>query len=201
MAQLHPHLWNTHPDVSPFVPLNAAFLQAGHLAGLAAQNRGADSSQRQPESMQVDSTAVPGGANASSGSAADAAAAAYRAAHSGAGPSGVAPGGADDATMAEPPRKVARKHSDAPMRKLSVSLIDTYKLINQVSSPFEAGAGAAAARVVRGRGRIRGGRRRGSSDQRATLAARRCRPSSCHAAAARRGKAAACNGRWRPSEY
>ena len=50
-----------------------------------------------------------------------------------AGPSGVQPGAAYDAQMAEPTqRRPARKHSDAPMRKLSVSLIDTYKLINQV---------------------------------------------------------------------
>ena len=138
MPQLHTHLWRTHPDASPFVPLNA-FMQAA--SGLAARQAAADSSVRQPDSMQVDSNAAPGGANASS-SAADlsAAAAACRAAHSGAGPSGVAPGGSDDATMAEPPaRKAARKHSDAPMRKLSANLIDTYKLINQVCcarSPF-----------------------------------------------------------------
>merc|ERR1712093_450023 len=50
-----------------------------------------------------------------------------------AGPSGVAPGAPQDAQMADPPaRRPRRKHSDAPVRKLSVSLIDTYKLINQV---------------------------------------------------------------------
>ena len=172
MAQLHPHLWNTHPDVSPFVPLNTAFLQAGHLAGLASQNRGADCAQRQPESMQVDSAAVPGGANASSSAADLATAAAYRAAHSGAGPSGVAPGGADDATMTDPPRKVARKHSDAPMRKLSVSLIDTYKLINQVRLAFSVVRSCGGAAGVRGQ-RMSGERRCGNSGSRAARAARR----------------------------
>ena len=37
----------------------------------------------------------------------------------------------EDAAMAEAPRR-QRPHSEAPMRKLSVNLIDTYKLINQV---------------------------------------------------------------------
>lgn len=51
-----------------------------------------------------------------------------------AGPSGAQPGATTDAPMSDvgfPPRP-QRKHSDAPVRKLSVSLIDTYKLINQV---------------------------------------------------------------------
>ena len=52
MAQLHPHLWHTHPDVSPFVPLNAAHL-VHNFAGLAAQGRGADSASRQPDSMRT----------------------------------------------------------------------------------------------------------------------------------------------------
>ncbi len=82
-----------------------------------------------PEGMQVEpsSTAAAG----SGASAPDAHA-------GGAGPS--SQGGASsasasthDATMADPAaRKPPRKHSDAPMRKLSISLIDTYKLINQV---------------------------------------------------------------------
>jgi len=53
-----------------------------------------------------------------------------------AGPSGAQPGATTDAPMSDvgfPPRP-QRKHSDAPVRKLSVSLIDTYKLINQVRS-------------------------------------------------------------------
>jgi len=134
MAQLHAHLWHTHPDVSPFVPLaQSALVRAMDYAGLA-QGRGSDSSARQPESMQVDSTsgAAPGAPNASCSSAAAAAAAAASGSRSEAGPSGVQPG-AYDASMAEPSqRKPPRKHSEAPMRKLSVSLIDTYKLINQV---------------------------------------------------------------------
>jgi len=131
MAQLHPHLWHTHPDVSPFVPLAAAqlSLQRMDFAGLAAPGRSSDSSARQPESMQIDSTSAPQTSANASGCRQPAAAAASS---SEAGPSGVAPG-AYDATMTEqPPRKPPRKHSDAPMRKLSVSLIDTYKLINQV---------------------------------------------------------------------
>ena len=134
MAQLHPHLWHTHPDVSPFVPLAAAqlSLQRMDFAGLAQQGRGSESSSRQPESMQVDSTSAAPGANASASSGAAQPAASASASSSEAGPSGVQPG-AMDTSMTEPqPRRPPRKHSDAPMRKLSVSLIDTYKLINQV---------------------------------------------------------------------
>ena len=51
-----------------------------------------------------------------------------------AGPSGAQPGASTDAPMSDvgfPPRP-QRKHSDAPVRKLSVSLIDTYKLIKSL---------------------------------------------------------------------
>jgi len=155
MAQLHPHLWHTHPDVSPFVPLNAA-LVAQNFAGLAAQGRGAEAAARQPESMQVDSTsAAPGGAAASSSSSVEGHHSAHRGNQSEAGPSGVPPGGAPyDAQMAEPQqRKPARKHSEAPMRKLSVSLIDTYKLINQVRAFWPDGRARRRHRAACGRGR------------------------------------------------
>ena len=36
------------------------------------------------------------------------------------------------APASAPPARKARNAADAPMRKLSVNLIDTYKLINQV---------------------------------------------------------------------
>ncbi len=107
-------------------------LQRMDFSGIAQPGRAPDSSARQPESMQVDSTSAADAANASSSSA-QPAAASGAASQSEAGPSGVQPGASYDATMSDPPqRKPPRKHSDAPMRKLSVSLIDTYKLINQV---------------------------------------------------------------------
>ena len=84
--------------------------------------------------MQIDSTAGGAGAASSTGGGTGAGGAASTN-PSEAGPSGVQPGASYDAQMAEPPqRRPARKHSDAPMRKLSVSLIDTYKLINQVGA-------------------------------------------------------------------
>ena len=70
-----------------------------------------------PEGMQVDSSITSSGA---------------------AGPSvassSQAPTAEYDAAMAEPVPRRQRPHSEAPMRKLSVNLIDTYKLINQVTN-------------------------------------------------------------------
>ena len=74
---------------------------------------------RGPEGMQVDAVGAPVAAASSSASAVS-----------------VQRGDAqvEDAHMGEQQaRRVSRPHSEAPMRKLSVSLIDTYKLINQVS--------------------------------------------------------------------
>lgn len=129
-------MWSTHPD-SPFVPLAAAAqlsLQRMNFAGLPAARQQSGAAGRQPDSMQIDSTAGGAGAASSTGGGTGAGGAASTN-PSEAGPSGVQPGASYDAQMAEPPqRRPARKHSDAPMRKLSVSLIDTYKLINQVGA-------------------------------------------------------------------
>ena len=131
-----PFQWHTHPDVSPFVPLVhpgipiGASLQSRYQGGLLPrQETHLEDVSRPPESMQVDDS------NATHREASSSAAASYsqasQLARSGeAGPSGET---SYDATMTElSARRPARKHADAPMRKLSVSLIDTYKLINQV---------------------------------------------------------------------
>jgi len=118
----------THPDVSPFMPLHLARAAPwfGRCGGVASVSRSSQpGTAAQPDSMQVDSTC--NSQAASSGSA-------VRASTdpSEAGPSGVQPGATHDAQMGEGSSRPARKHELAPMRKLSVSLIDTYKLINQV---------------------------------------------------------------------
>ena len=117
---------HTHPDVSPFVPL-AAHLQL--RMNFAAGAHPSQQQARTADSMQIDAAAAGtarSGATAASGSGPST--------HpSEAGPSGVQPGGPYDSQSGELlQRRPARKHSDAPVRKLSVSLIDTYKLINQV---------------------------------------------------------------------
>ena len=186
MAQLHAHLWHTHPDVSPFVPLAAAQLSL-HRMDFAGLPRAANTSmvemaapQRQPESMQIDSTAASVGAASSSSAAADESQPGSSAAStnaSEAGPSGVAPGAPQDAQMTDPPaRRAPRKHSDAPVRKLSVALIDTYKLINQVGSLAKRWEGQRDARR-------RGWRRHPRAAARATPRHRRERPSSACAPA------------------
>lgn len=121
-------LWHTHPDVSPFMPLGTqqssgqALASASDAATARAQQQ-QQAERSAPEGMQVEPAPVPGAAG-SSGAAGPSSAA---------GPSGAQPAAAYDAAMADPAaRKPPRKHADAPMRKLSVSLIDTYKLINQV---------------------------------------------------------------------
>ena len=79
--------------------------------------------------MQVEATSTAAAASGPVSSTTDTA---QRAGGMEAGPSGANASAdahmGDAATLRQP-----RKHSDAPMRKLSVSLIDTYKLINQVS--------------------------------------------------------------------
>jgi hypothetical protein len=125
--------WQTHPDISPFVALGASLQSRVGYPGVLdprAATR-ADSASRAPDNMQVDSSgARPGAAGSSQpGSSAEGAAASGAEA----GPSGAQLAAGYDAPMDEAPaRKPKRKHSDAPMRKLSVGLIDTYKLINQV---------------------------------------------------------------------
>jgi hypothetical protein len=129
--------WNTHPDVSPFVPLAAAQLSL-HRMGFAGLQHSAASGGaapiRQPDSMQVDSTAPRASAASSTEAAAAPRAGASAGSSSEAGAASGVPtcggGAAAEAAVRRPPRK----HSDAPVRKLSVSLIDTYKLINQVCS-------------------------------------------------------------------
>ena len=133
MAQIHSHILHHSADFSPFVPLAAAQLgiQRMDFAAVAPGGR-ADQAARQPsgDSMQVDSSGAAAAAAASSANRSAAAAS------SEAGPSGVVPPGGDSSMAVEQQRKKPRKHSDAPMRKLSVSLIDTYKLINQVRLTF-----------------------------------------------------------------
>jgi len=78
---------------------------------------------RGPEGMQVDS--IPAGAAATSSAAASTAATLPQ-------PQMSAGGDAPMADQQAQSSKPARSHTEAPMRKLSVNLIDTYKLINQV---------------------------------------------------------------------
>ena len=130
-------MWSTHPD-SPFVPLAAAArlsLQRMNFANLPAAQQAAAAASRQPDSMQVDSTAGAAAAGSSTAPLGSASGASTN--PSEAGPSGLQPGATYDAQMANAQQsRPTRKHSDAPMRKLSVSLIDTYKLINQVGAFF-----------------------------------------------------------------
>ena len=155
MAQLHAHPWHTHPDVSPFVPpsMTAKLLAGGmKFAGLSTQTAADTASTvRQPESMQVDSSGAHAGASHASSSAAAAShqSAAAASQRSQAGPSGAATAGTSyDAQMSDvSQRKPARKHSEAPMRKLSVHLIDTYKLINQVRASLSQNGYPASALV------------------------------------------------------
>ena len=74
-----------------------------------------------PESMQVEPTSNPSTAYAGASSSNDGST------------SGAQPASYDAAVMAYPTaRRPQRNHADAPVRKLGVNLIDTYKLINQV---------------------------------------------------------------------
>jgi len=108
----------------------------GAFAGLSTQPVAAEATQaRQAESMQIDSTgAHTAPTHASSAAVPSHQSVAASSHRSQAGPSGSATVGTSyDAQMSDAPqRRPARKHSEAPMRKLSVQLIDTYKLINQV---------------------------------------------------------------------
>ena len=127
--------WHTHPDVSPFVPLGQAIApqlgalqQRANFPGSMVPQpvSSVGGTSRAPDSMQVDDS---GGAPVTGGSRPAASSSAPGPSGT-AGPSGVQPGATSDAQMVE--GRAPRKHVDAPMRKLSVSLIDTYKLINQV---------------------------------------------------------------------
>jgi len=118
--------WHHHFDVSPFAPPSGGGIRASmHLPTMevvmtSVQTHLPTPAASGPEGMQVDSGEPYAGASSSA---------------SVGGPSGSQPMAAEDSQMGEQtPRsqKPARPHSEAPMRKLSVNLIDTYKLINQV---------------------------------------------------------------------
>ena len=145
--------WHTHPDVSPFVPLGQAIApqlgalqQRANFPGSMVPQpvSSVGGTSRAPDSMQVDDS---GGAPVTGGSRPAASSSAPGPSGT-AGPSGVQPGATSDAQMVE--GRAPRKHVDAPMRKLSVSLIDTYKLINQVRE------NPALQHSRRGGGRLRG---------------------------------------------
>ena len=90
----------------------------------------------QPDRMQVDAVG---------GSTAPAVPHAPHATSSGAGPS------TEDAPMGEQAQpKAGRNASEAPLLKLSVNLIDTYKMINQASREPGAGKRARRGRVLVG---------------------------------------------------
>ena len=136
MLQPPQHFWQHHTDVSPFATFSAG-LQASMDALMQPASRDAAGSSSQ--SMQVD----------------EAPAASQPAASSAAGSSGASGSGTqEDVAMAPasaPPARKARNAADAPMRKLSVNLIDTYKTINQARAPSAARAARAPtprARVV-----------------------------------------------------
>ena len=121
MLQPPQHFWQHHTDVSPFATFSAG-LQASMDALMQPASRDAAGSSSQ--SMQVD----------------EAPAASQPAASSAAGSSGASGSGTqEDVAMAPasaPPARKARNAADAPMRKLSVNLIDTYKTINQARAPL-----------------------------------------------------------------
>ena len=129
--EAHWAVWHHHIEVSPFMSPGSG--GGGSQVMLGAQQmqymmRGVQPQPlpvptRGPEGMQVDPTSVPASASsAASASVAHVATASHAAA------SADAPMGEQSAGGA----RTTRSHTEAPMRKLSVNLIDTYKLINQV---------------------------------------------------------------------
>jgi len=125
MDNREPWLANHNTDVSPFVQYaqsgalgSSAVPDISALANMVAAADGGAAAAK----MQVEAAGgAPGSTHAQTRSAARAAAqAAAASSTAAAGPSSAAP-----------PRR-ARNPAEAPLRKLSVQLIDTYKLINQV---------------------------------------------------------------------
>jgi len=125
----------SHWSASSVGLLSASAIASQHAAamgssGVARPAARSASDPRVPDAMQVEPSSAAAVALSSASSSEQATTS------SEAGPSGAQPGATTDAPMSDvgfPPRP-QRKHSDAPVRKLSVSLIDTYKLINQVRS-------------------------------------------------------------------
>ena len=133
----------THTERSAFSHWSASSVGLLSASAIASQHASAMGSSgvsrpvarsasdpRVPDAMQVEPSSAAAVALSSASSSEQATTS------SEAGPSGAQPGASTDAPMSDvgfPPRP-QRKHSDAPVRKLSVSLIDTYKLINQVRS-------------------------------------------------------------------
>jgi len=116
--------WHHHTDVSPFMTPRAfgeaaqVMLGVGQMvAGISP--RAMPQPSHAPEGMQVD---AEGGEGSAAVLTEHAAAAAPQ------------PSAAPAAAAQPPPLagRAARSHAEAPVRKLSVQLIDTYKLINQV---------------------------------------------------------------------
>lgn len=143
----------THTDRSAFSHWSASSV-GGLLGASALQHAGPSSSgvprvaprtegaPRAPDAMQIEPSSAAAAAAASAASSSTA----PPPPGSEAGPSGAQPGTSTDAQMSDAgaPARPARKHSDAPIRKLSVSLIDTYKLINQVRRRLSIGTAAVA---------------------------------------------------------
>ena len=128
MLQPHPWLSQHHIEASPFV-LRGTLASCSMDAIMTSLPVAADAPQ--PDRMQVDAV---GGSTA----AAMPHSSPHASASSGAGPS------TEDAHMGEQAQvKPGRNASEAPLLKLSVNLIDTYKMINQVrAEPTVSGAGA-----------------------------------------------------------
>jgi len=118
MLQPHPWLSQHHnPEASGFVTMDKR--QACSMDAIMTSLPSAAAVAPTPGGMQVDHVGARPPASAS--------------ARSEAGPSSSGGGRDDgDAAMAEGEPKQPRNPADAPMRKLSVNLIDTYKMINQV---------------------------------------------------------------------
>ena len=114
MLQPHPWLSQHHIEASPFV-LRGTLASCSMDAIMTSLPVAADAPQ--PDRMQVDAV---GGSTAAMPQT-------HATAASGAGPS------TEDAHMGEQAQvKPGRNASEAPLLKLSVNLIDTYKMINQV---------------------------------------------------------------------
>lgn len=131
MLQPHPWLSQHHTEASPFV-LRGTLASCSMDAIMTSLPLAADASQ--PDRMQVDAGAAS--------AAPPAVPQAPHATSSGAGPS------TEDAPMGEQAQpKAGRNASEAPLLKLSVNLIDTYKMINQVrAQPTVCGGGGAGER-------------------------------------------------------
>jgi len=140
----------SHWSASSVGLLSASAIASQHAAamgssGVARPAARSASDPRVPDAMQVEPSSAAAVALSSASSSEQATTS------SEAGPSGAQPGATTDAPMSDvgfPPRP-QRKHSDAPVRKLSVSLIDTYKLINQVRSQIWSRAARSAGRRQR----------------------------------------------------